>query len=77
MLFSFKGQSNEEEKAACLKQAGRYSKLGRSYQFVAPFQMHHQQDVLQDRTGGTLTKARIKIQLYSCKTARIDEHITI
>jgi len=62
VLFSFKVQSNEEEKAACLKQAGRYSKLGRSYQFVAPFQMHHQQDVLQDEDARTLAKARIKIQ---------------
>ncbi len=60
MLFSFKGQSNEEEKAACLKQAGRYSKLGRSYQFVAPFQMHHQQDVLQDEDGADFSKSAHK-----------------
>ena len=35
---------------------GRHSKLGRSYQYVAPFRVHHQQDVLQDEDGADFTK---------------------
>ena len=43
----------------------RYSKLGRSYQYVASFQMHHQQDVLQDEDGADFSKYQIKNKLHN------------
>lgn len=56
-----------KEKKKRLTQQGvsRYSKLGRSYQYVAPFQMHHQQDVLQDEDGADFSKYRIKNKLHN------------